>query len=354
MTNRHDRLRGLAVTSRPYGRWTRLLTARKKPPAEPEREVDRWDSGRSFECRIGTRLVKGIAADIYARNEVLRRAGAAEHASTRYEASDDFADIGNYDGRLVSQTRPSDEEIDRVLASCRPPGLIAQLEAIAARIPREPALMKAFLAAQASELNAAAPQVPSPRRFDDEINSPIRGFGCWAEWIDPRLVVSTEQPVWNQFDRAHESVPNIVGGLASAIDTAGGIERWLYEMYARTGSISLLRIEGPAGPIYEVNRDGNHRVHAARMLAVPWILAEVDVSSLPAPRRPSRGVEPRWRELRDRGAIDADVRQGRWFFRGVTAEWLLSDAATAEQVSAAYERCYPGALAQMGDPGSPS
>lgn len=335
------------MISRPSGRWARLLTARKNPPAEPEREVDRWDSGRTFECQVGPRLVKGIAADIYARNEVLRRAGAPEHASTRFETSDDFADIGNYDGRLVSQTRPSDEEMDRVLASCRPPGLIAQLEAIAAEIPRDPAQMATFLAERASELNTVAPQVPSPRKFDDEVNSTIRGFGCWAEWIDPRLVVSTEQPVWNQFDRAHESVPNIVSGLASAIDKADGIERWLYEMYARTGSISLLRIEGPAGPIYEVNRDGNHRVHAARMLSLPWILAEVDVSSLPGPRRPRRAVEPRWRDLRARGVIDADVRQGRWFFRGVTAEWLLKDAATAGAVSAAYERCYPGALAQM-------
>lgn len=330
------------------GFWARLFGAKPCPATgDVEAEVDRWDSGRYFERQVGPRLVKGIAADVYARNEVLRRAGAPEYAGMRFEASDDFADIGNYDGRLVAQTRPSDDEIDRVLASCRPPGLTARLEAIAAEIPREPQQMTAFLAERARELNAAAPQVPSPRKFDDEVDSPIRGLGCWAEWIDPRLVVSTNQPVWNQFDRAHESVPSIVAGLASAIDTADGIERWLYEMFAKFSTISLLLIEGPAGPIYEINRDGTHRVHAARMLGVPWILAEVDASSLPGPRRPRRTVEPRWRDLRARGVIDADVRDGRWFFRGVTAEWLLKDGATAGAVSAAYERCYPGALAQM-------
>lgn len=326
--------------------WARLFGA--KPPIDVVAEVDRWDSGLYFERQVGQQLVKGIAADVYARNEVLRRAGAPEYASVRFEASDDFADIGNYDGHLVAQTRPSDEEVDRVLACCRPPGLVARLEQIAAEIPREPRQMADFLAERASELNAVAPQVPSPRMFDDEMGSPIRGFGCWAQWIDPRLVVSTNQPVWNQFDRAHESVPSIVAGLASAIDTPDGIERWLYEMYARFSTISVLLVEGPAGPIYEVNRDGVHRVHAARMLGVPWILAEVDASSLPGPRRPRRGVESRWRDLRARGVIDADVRDGRWFFRGVTAEWLLKDAAAAAVVSAAYERCYPGALAQMG------
>lgn len=265
------------------GLWSRLFRARSRSTTGEDAQVDRWNSGRYFERQVGPLLVKGIAADVYARTEVLRRAGAPEYAQTSYQASDEFCDIGSYDGGLVARTRPSDEEIDRVLAECRPHGLTGELAVIAAGIPRERTELEAFLAARARELNASAPQAPSPRVFD-EIGSQIRGFGCWAQWIDPRLVVSTNQPVWNKFDRRTESVPDIAAGLAAAIDTPDGIERWLYEMYARSGSISVLRIEGPAGPIYEINRDGTHRVHAARILGLPWILAEVDVSALPIPR----------------------------------------------------------------------
>lgn len=328
--------------------WSKLFGARRSAAAATDVEVDRWGEGRFFERQVGTRLVKVIASDVYARNEILRRAGALEYAQTQYQASDGFSDIGSYEG-VGARLRPSDDEIDRVLADCRPPALTKELAAIAASIPRDRRELTTFLAERARELNAVAPQTTSPRAFD-ELNGQIRGLGSWAQWVDPQLVVSTNQPVWNRFDRRPGSVPDIAAGLAAAVDTTEGIERWLYRMFAETGCIGLLRIEGPAGPIYEVCGDGTHRVHAARLLGVPAILAVIEVSALPRPRGESGLVEARWRDLRDRGVIEAEVLQGRWFFRGVTAEWLLKDASTAEAVSAAYERCYPGALAQMSKP----
>lgn len=47
------------------------------------------------------------------------------------------------------------------------------------------------------------------------------------------------------------------------------------------------------------------------------------------------GLVEAW--LRERGVIEAEVRQGRWFFRGVIAEWLLKDVSTVELMIAAYE-----------------
>lgn len=331
--------------------WSRLFGARRSAAAAVDVEVDRWGEGRYFEHQVGGKLVKVIASDVYARNEILRRAGDPEHVQTQYEASDDFSDIGSYEG-VGARLRPADDEIDRVLDDCRPPALTKELAAIASGIPRDRRELVEFLAERARELNAVAPQTASPRAFD-ELNGQIRGLGSWAQWVDPKLVVSTNQPVWNQFDRRPGSVPDIAEGLAGAFDTTDGIERWLYRMFAETGCIGLLRIEGPAGPIYEVCGDGTHRVHAARLLGVPAILAVIEVSTLPRPRWENGLVEARWRDLRERGVIAAEVRQGRWFFRGVSAEWLLKDASAAESVSAAYERCYPGALDQMGQTSRP-
>ncbi|MDO3331316.1 hypothetical protein [Mycobacteroides abscessus] len=296
---------------------------------------DRWAGGRAFECQVGHRLVKGVSGDVYARNEILRRGGASEHADELFEASDEFADIG-YDAAVWGPPRRFVEDAVRARDVHRPPGLGREYAGIAASLPTNRTELCEFLSERAAHLNSTAPQTPPLRAFD-AVDSTIRGFGGWMEWIDPRLIVRTVDRKWNSFTRRSESVPEIAEALVRSLESDDGLERWIVKMFCEVDRVSVIRVEGPAGPIYELNRGGSHRVHAARLLNLPKILVEVATASLPKPLR----EKPHWHGLRERGLIDAKISNGRWFFRGISAEWRLHDHAAAAAVDEAYTRCYP-------------
>ncbi|WP_132900693.1 hypothetical protein [Mycobacteroides abscessus] len=174
-------------------------------------------------------------------------------------------------------------------------------------------------------------------------------------WVDPRLIVSTRDRVWNDIDRnpPRDSVQSIATGLRDAA-SAGDMTTWLHRMYGHPGELFVKRTEGPAGPIYETAL-GTHRTHAARLLALPAVLARVVPVTMPTPAspagdgrwtRPSVDTELLWRGLMNRGVITAEVIDGHWHFGKLTAEWMLASPAVATAVNAAYERLYPGALQQ--------
>ena len=155
---------------------------------------------------------------------------------------------------------------------------------------------------------------------------------------------------------------------------APDLESFTRRLFA-PGQIILDAVPGPAGPLYTLTTDGHHRTHLARLLDLPFLLAEVTVHTLPRhvalrtvvanePDRPDDRVTddellPRWElweGLRRRGLIEADTDDSRYWSlttlqcRRLPAVWWLSSAAVAARVNAEYERLYPGALATLGVP----
>ena len=106
----------------------------------------------------------------------------------------------------------------------------------------------------------------------------------------------------------------------------------------------LNRVEGPAGPVFEVLR-GTHRAHAARIWDLPWVLAQVHVERLAKPLRPpSPSMEALWEGLVRRGLISATCDGQCWYLQEAVAEWMLTPPVMAVTWNAMYERAYPGAL----------
>ncbi|WP_141630129.1 hypothetical protein [Saccharomonospora azurea] len=160
---------------------------------------------------------------------------------------------------------------------------------------------------------------------------------------------------------------------ATATELSSDLEAFTHRLF--TDEISLMRAPGWAGPLYGVSANGNHRVHTARILNLPWLAATVLVEPTPPSwgipnllasdntdeerRRLPRPQRARKRQLLitgfiRRGIIDGDLTGDRdWPIlrcRHLPAAWLLRAPQYATHVNAIYERCYPGALAQLGIP----
>lgn len=189
------------------------------------------------------------------------------------------------------------------------------------------------------------------------------------QWVPAHLVVSTNHPSWGDFEGHRDRAPfDIVDGLLSS-----DLEAFTHRLF--TDEISLMRAPGWAGPLYGVSANGNHRVHTARILNLPWLAATVLVEPTPPSwgipnllasdntdeerRRLPRPQRARKRQLLitgfiRRGIIDGDLTGDRdWPIlrcRHLPAAWLLRAPQYATHVNAIYERCYPGALAQLGIP----
>lgn len=234
--------------------------------------------------------------------------------------------------------------------------------------------LRQYLAEQAARLNTVDPQLPGDRMLQvGGGNQDFDGHAYTVQWVPARLVVATGRPQWGEFNGHRPAVPLRIGrGLATSTD----LDAFTSKLFTGTDrSIRLVRIAAWAGPIYHVGDNGNHRVHTARMLDLPWLAASVYFHTIPptfdlhdilAPdpdhevRRPfdQRATERTalLEGLTRRGVVDADLHTdggSRWptlRCRWLPAPWLLRDPTTATTVNRIYETRYPGALARLGIP----
>ncbi|MBP2329342.1 hypothetical protein JOF56_009727 [Kibdelosporangium banguiense] len=235
--------------------------------------------------------------------------------------------------------------------------------------------IQSFLAQRAVDLNATDPQLPSARALDSVgtlVNGDQGGVARTVQWVPTRLVVATHHPTWGQFGGFRNHSPyNIASGLLRSND----LDAFTTKLF--TDAITLERIPAWAGPIYCISDGGNHRIHTARMLQLPWLAASVQVAAI-APAwttativfREPHSVESQHRPLTTRVAertqliaglirrrvIDGELvdAEGQRYpvlrCRYLPATWLLRTPTDATQVNAIYENRYPGALAQLGIP----
>jgi hypothetical protein len=160
------------------------------------------------------------------------------------------------------------------------------------------------------------------------------------------MPVSTPSSTWNAIGREppRATVVDVAAWLVAAAESVEGIDQWAAKMFARD-PILLHYIGGPAGPVYQAG-NGIHRVHAARIWRLPYVLAIVHVERLPTPigPGPAGDLSPLWEGLQQRGLIEADVVGRYWYLRSVTAEWMLTRPSLATVMNGTYERLYSGAL----------
>ena len=219
----------------------------------------------------------------------------------------------------------------------------------AASLPTDRKALVELAKARATVLNEVAPLVPSPRVFDTHTSGVIvatrhalRGFAAWVDWVSPEQVVATSARAWNDIDRTppRSSVVDIAAALATS-----DLGQWVEEMSPEVDPVVAFRVEGPAGPIYEVGT-GTHRAHAARLFSLPCLLALVKPAGLPVAVRPAdREASAVWSGLLDRGLLQAEVSDDNWWYVGsVVGEWMLAAPSVATRVNSAYDRLYPGAL----------
>lgn len=300
--------------------------------------------------------VRGVASDAEAVAELLRRAGVVEAGGPVYRARPDHEVIDfGWTSAASEAAADLDADFAHQLRSGRPDGLVEQLMSLAGGIPDSAGGREVLARDRAAELNLTVPQVGSHRVFmppfdDSDVgalgvdDSAVRGWATWAEWVPARLLTSTNADAWGDVDRnpRRDTIVQVAEWLRAAV-AAGDLDGWLWEMFAHDPML-LHRLEGPAGPVYEVLR-GTHRAHAARVWGLPWVLGRVHVDRLAKPLQPhTRQMEALWEGLCRRGLISATRDGGRWYLSEAAAEWMLTPPVMATRWNAMYERVYPGAL----------
>ena len=222
------------------------------------------------------------------------------------------------------------------------------------------------LARAADQLNHVRPLLhdvdllePGPRDTRGFI-----GYVQFYDWVKVPSIVKTMGLRWNDFDHHR---PEQVGVIAEALLGEHPDQAVSYVL-AEGGHLHLLKVPGPAGPIYEVGENGLHRTHTFALLDLPIIAAEIHVAALPARIRTSDVIgqtyqEPDqaalWRGLIHHGlleghmeeqagwaGLDAEVLCPIW----VAAPWMLLGADDAARSALAYDRVYPGVLGELGVP----
>ena len=173
------------------------------------------------------------------------------------------------------------------------------------------------------------------------------------DWVDPAAIVNAGNLPWGGFARHRpEQMALITRRLLTAPDPTSAAVRTFAEEPMR-----LDRVQGPAGPIYEVGSNGLHRTHLGRLLPLPWVFADVRLIPLPAMVRPfwkhQEELTGLWRGLLRRGLVTGQLTTEpvvRLELDWAAAPWLLTTAETACAINQAYERVYPGAWESVGVP----
>ncbi|WP_189239876.1 hypothetical protein [Planomonospora parontospora] len=146
---------------------------------------------------------------------------------------------------------------------------------------------------------------------------------------------------------------------------SGDLEHALNVWSLLDDPIDIVRVPGPAGPLYHLGSNGAHRLHTARLLGLPAVWAEIRQDVLPlevtfgdaTPHGEHIAPETLticWRGLLERGLaagrFDDTTIFGVLHPDAVMASWMLAPPDCAITWAAAYDRAYPGALNQAGVP----
>jgi hypothetical protein len=219
-----------------------------------------------------------------------------------------------------------------------------------------------LIAVRATELEHISPQQPiihPPLSWRQSQRQTATAFG----WVNPKAIVMTADKHWGKFDRRPDNVPMIVRSLLSSSDLRHTLIRGVL-LPGATDLISVKRFPGPGGgALYEMASSGSHRIHAARILDLPWLFCAIDYPGLPEEVLVS-GWEPStevvlgdiWSALLARGLLAGDLDTGMPFGFGIrnvqrlTAGWMLNLPEHACRLNRRYDAIYPGALASIGIP----
>jgi hypothetical protein len=225
---------------------------------------------------------------------------------------------------------------------------------------------------RAARLQTEEPQLPA-------LFAPSDSWACTTavEWVRTRAVVRTPDEVWGQFDRDRAGddpdggarwVPDRTAELLAVgyADVPAYLTRH-FGAHSESGAVQLLRIPGPAGPLYSVGA-GSHRAHLCRILGLPWMFSMTTMMSLPR-RIETTAVTPAehgpegcretaalWRGLLARGLVRGELipRYSDWVvelrIEYALAPWMLLPADRATAYNQRYELLHPGALAAEGIP----
>jgi hypothetical protein len=246
--------------------------------------------------------------------------------------------------------------------------IVAEIDSVRRGCPRD--RVPEEVATRAARLQAEEPQLP-------DLFPPGDSWACTraVEWVRTRAVVRTPDEVWGRFDRddpdqAGRWIPERTAELLAVgyADVPAYLTRH-FGAHSESGAVQLLRIPGPAGPLYTVGA-GSRRVHLCRILGLPWMFSVTTMLSLPR-RIETTAVTPAehgpeacretaalWRGLLARGLVRGELipRYSDWVveFRieYAPAPWLLLPADRATAYNQRYELLYPGALADAGIPDS--
>lgn len=223
------------------------------------------------------------------------------------------------------------------------------------------------LAEAAVRLNAEEPQAPRLGNLayggSNRDGNATLGRTVVAEWVNPAALAYTGTPRWNEFG-SHR--PRQVALIASALlgdrDPAE-IAELLAEPYQ---PVDLVRLPGPAGPLYAFGGNGMHRMHATRLLGFPLLWAVVEQFTLPTAmdwysvtgygERLTQGWRDSiigcWRGALRYGLIDGELDEAEGILHPewALAPWVLAHPGSAAAWAGNYERAYPGALEAAGVP----
>jgi hypothetical protein len=246
--------------------------------------------------------------------------------------------------------------------------VVAEIDVLRRSVPAD--RVREEVEARAARLQETEPQLPA-------LLAPGDSWACTTavEWVPTRSVVRTPDEVWGRFDRDRDHpersaswLPDRTAELLAVgyADVPGYLARH-FGAHADSGAVQLLRIPGPAGPLYSVGA-GSHRAHLCRILGLPWMFAVTTMLSLPrriettavtpADKGPEacRETAALWRGLLARGLVRGELipRHSDWVvelrLEYALAPWLLLPADRAAAYNQRYELLHPGALAEAGIP----
>lgn len=224
------------------------------------------------------------------------------------------------------------------------------------------------LAEAADRLNAEEPQAPSLGSLscggENRAGNVTLGQTQITEWINPAAIAHTGTMKWNAFGSHRPRQVELIASALLGEDDPAYIAANVWA--GPTQPVDVIRVGGPAGPMYEIHSNGMHRMHTARLLGFPFLWAIVDQYTLPTKidwfslvdygEVPSDEIRNEiltcWQGALRCGLIDGelDEAEGTLHLIWAPAPWLLARPGRAAAWARNYERAYPGALETSGIP----
>ncbi|MQS17552.1 hypothetical protein F7Q99_36545 [Streptomyces kaniharaensis] len=334
--------------------------------ALPARASGRTEPGRAWTVRLdddgtvhataadGTPVMGWVAVP-WAVSEVL---APFENGTRRQPALAPVDDGGPMDA-LTQPLYPylDDEQLEAAFE--QDPQPLAALTAAIADLRRQwdTEAIPDYVEQAAARIRVTEPQVPV---LDDHLN-PSEQPWCSAAscgWVRTAAIVEAADPVWGRihrsgYGRSSSWIPRAAAELLAEPDS--DLADFLrYHLLDNEGPVDLITINGPEGPVYNLNSGGAHRTHLFRILGMPWIFATQTALITPLETAGSITDADRWQGLIDRGLLHGEVQRSTHTaalrINHCPAPWMIAKPEIAAAYNTAYEHAYPGALGRLGVP----